>query len=861
MNRSRLLAMGEWILVGLVTGYLLYLYPWQDLLSATVTAGGDMASHFYPAKFMHDELLPRGQITGWTMGNYCGFPIFHFYSTLPFFLIAALGYIFPLEQTFKLITLLGPTMMPLCAAYMFRCLGYGRAASVIGAASVIPFLFQQGNSMWGGNLASVLAGEFCHSIGLSLSLLYLGLLHRTANGRGSIAGCALLLAATGLSHSFAFLGAVWFTLWYLWPRRGVIERGPIVVVIGAVAFLLLCFWGLPLVPRVKFTTEWSVIWHISDWTQIVPEPLWPAGILALINVALMMVRVKRFDLETHGLFIFSFFGAVVLYFIAPAVGFPDIRFVPQGQMFAGFLAVDLLVWAGSRIHYQLVYAAFVSAAILAWGQHHIGYLESWLTWNYSGYEGKVTWSLFDAINKHVAGDVNSPRMVFEHSQMHNRFGSSRAFENLPLFAGRSTLEGVFHQVSPKSPFAFYIQSEVSERTSGPFPQYTYMRLNPEAALPHLRHYNVSTIVAATKAAKDAYDAHPAFTRTFQQGGYAIYEIEGGDTGYVVAASNQPVLFTGDDYKLSFYRWFKHPELLDIPLVAELSVDAEAVEGFELRADQIADLPRRPYDGHCEVRSHLEAEKVSFDTTCPGRPHIVKVSYFPRWKAADGSPVHLVSPGFMMVYPSTNHFELYYGRTALDKIAWALTWIGLLWVAAAVLRPGLATSSVAAAATATGAILRQFEKHRLLLSVLLLAVFAATGAASRFSLRKPDQDYKLGQEAYKQRDFARAVELLRHWTNEDRETFKQATALYQLGVAYSELGDHAASVEVHERLRFEFPNINYGAGTLFHLAQNYLALGSRDEARQAARDLTAEFDDSSWAKRLRREAPELFVESD
>ena len=89
MNLRRTIPAGfELLLVLAASAFLCWIYPWKDLLAVTVTAGGDTASHFYPTKIMHEVLIPNVQWTGWTMGNYAGFPIFHFYSTLPFFVIA-----------------------------------------------------------------------------------------------------------------------------------------------------------------------------------------------------------------------------------------------------------------------------------------------------------------------------------------------------------------------------------------------------------------------------------------------------------------------------------------------------------------------------------------------------------------------------------------------------------------------------------------------------------------------------------------------------------------------------------------------------------------------------------------------------
>ncbi|HXC50372.1 MAG TPA: 6-pyruvoyl-tetrahydropterin synthase-related protein [Candidatus Limnocylindrales bacterium] len=850
----------EFLCVLLSAAFLCWLWPWGALLTRSVTAGGDTASHFYPALIMHDVLIPKLQLTGWTMGNYAGFPIFHFYSTLPFFAIAALGYVIPLEIAFKLVTLIGPTTLPLAAAYMFWAFGYRRGAPILAAGSVLPFLFQQGNSMWGGNIPSVLAGEFCHAIGLSLSLIFIGHLYRLSRGIGSWVVSGLLLAAIGLSHAFAFIGALWFALWFVRPRSDSALVLPRIAPAFLVAALLVAFWGLPLVPRVKFTTEWTMIWNIKEWQEVIPQLLWPAGILSGINVLLMALRLKPFVPDRHGFMLFSVFGSVILYCISPITGFPDIRFVPIGQIFLGFLAADLIAWLGTPLHFPLVYATAGLMVCMGWTYDHIGYLPSWLDWNYSGYEKKPSWDLFHSINESAKGDLNSPRMVFEHSQSHNRFGSSRAFENLPLFAGRSTLEGVFHQVSPNSPFVFYVQSEVSEKTSGPFHQYSYARLNPAAALPHLRTYNVGTIVATTEKARAAYDANPSFHRIFNKGGYSVYDVPEGVTGYVVAATNEPVLYTGPDYRTAFYRWFKHPELLDLPLVPAEIAGAGESSDFTLHTASVREIPRSPIAGDCKVTSVLEQERISFDTTCPGRPHIVKVSYFPRWRATDGSPVRLVSPGFMLVTPAGSHFEMVYSETALDWFALAVSWVGILWAFATVVHGGVrrATARVATRVLRPIGAMLAPPRVRIPLGILLVLACVAAAFTVRYRIRDLDATYRAGQQAYQDKRFEDVVRIHGEYVRDDQDTPKIATALLQLGVAYSELDRPELAIDTFERLRFSFPNIDYGAQTLFHLAKNYLAIHDRERAAEMAKLLDASYADTSWPKRLHKENPELFA---
>jgi outer membrane protein assembly factor BamD (BamD/ComL family) len=299
--------------------------------------------------------------------------------------------------------------------------------------------------------------------------------------------------------------------------------------------------------------------------------------------------------------------------------------------------------------------------------------------------------------------------------------------------------------------------------------------------------------------------------------------------------------------------------LDIPLVPNELIAPDDARSFALRTDTVARLPKVPIEGACEVTSKLEDYRIQFDTTCPGRPHIVKVSYFPRWTAGDTGRVVPVSPGFMLVYPNGPHVELTYVRTALDRTGVALTLLGLGFIVVSLAWPRPRELVVAGVSRLVGPLARALERRRTLASVVLAVAMIAAGAGTRLSLREPDREYQEAQEAYRNRDFESAIRLLEEWTAEDRDTFKQATALHQLGVSYNEVGQYASAVQVLERLRFEFPNVDYGAATLFHLAKSWLALGAADRAREYASMLQINFADSGLNQRLRKEAPSLFSE--
>src|SRR5260370_652614 len=87
------------------------------------------------------------------------------------------------------------------------------------AAATVPFLFDRYFTIWGGNIASTLAGEFSFSISLSLALLFIGVFSlslRTGRYRWL---AALLLAGTLFSHLLPTLlaAAGAGVLWLLQP--------------------------------------------------------------------------------------------------------------------------------------------------------------------------------------------------------------------------------------------------------------------------------------------------------------------------------------------------------------------------------------------------------------------------------------------------------------------------------------------------------------------------------------------------------------------------------------------------------------------------------------------------------------------
>ena len=381
---------------------------------------------------------------------------------------------------------------------------------------------------------------------------------------------------------------------------------------------------------------------------------------------------------------FLWFGlvvAVVMFVAAPKLGVVDIRYVPYGQLVACFIAALALGWFGALLHrIGLSWCLLILgvAATLAWSSTQVGVISDWCKWNYEGFEAKPAWPLFKQINTSLKGTFQDPRVVFEHSEEHNTFGTTRAFESLPLFAGRATLEGLYMQASTSAPFVFYIQSVVSDQKSCPFPQYSYAALDYERARARLDMFNVRDLILRSNAAKSAIRKVPAYQQTATHGAYELWRLTGGSGRYVVPLQFEPILCpVVENWKTLSYQWFMRDDLIDRHIVFAANLPAEERARFRAEAKSFADLPRVPIETRgCVVEETIGNREIRIKTNWIGKPLLVRMSHHPNWHVEGADRIYLASPSFMVIYPNRQDIRLYYDWGWQDRVGVFLTVIGI-----------------------------------------------------------------------------------------------------------------------------------------------------------------------------------------
>src|SRR5882757_9789233 len=175
-----------WVVVLVCVGVVLAALHPSLLVRNTTPNGGDMGAHVWWPAFLRDHWFTHLRLAGWAPDWYAGFPVGQFYFPLPALLIDALALVMPYNVAFKFVTVSGSLLLPISAYVFARALRFPWPSPPLFALAMLRYLFETRNgaltkgqdawTIYGGNLASTLAGEFSFVLGMALCLFFLAAL-------------------------------------------------------------------------------------------------------------------------------------------------------------------------------------------------------------------------------------------------------------------------------------------------------------------------------------------------------------------------------------------------------------------------------------------------------------------------------------------------------------------------------------------------------------------------------------------------------------------------------------------------------------------------------------------------------------
>jgi hypothetical protein len=888
----------------LIYSFLLIYFTPSHLLSKTTTTGGDTPSHYLTADYLIHTLLPKYKIIGWMPGNYAGFPMFQFYFPLPFLIIAGLNLFMPLEVAFKLVTVLGIFLLPLCAFVSLRLLGCRFPAPITGAIFTLPFLFMEANSAWGGNIPSTLAGEFTYGIGFALLFVYLGLFYRGIMENKYAVLNGLLLTAIGLSHACTLLFGVLAATFFLFTTDRFLQKTWYYLKVNALAFFLLGFWIIQLMWFLPYTTSFSFVWVIDGIFQVFPPILLPGIVLAIAGTGFMLVgRIRNKSrppepalptqtsrhsprqgnsANSEGSLVFLWFTcllATAFYFVALEMNVVDIRFIPFIQFSLMLLGATGVYYLTTKLKGISVVPLFLAIVTVLLVQTQIRTVPGWIDWNYTGFEQKKVWPAFWSVHERLKGTCQDPRVVYEHDLKHRAAGSVRAFEMLPYFSGRSTLEGLYIQSTVTSPFVFYIQSEISEKPSCPLPDYNYSRLNPQRGLQHLKLFNVSHLVVVTDTVRDALSGLPDVIREADFPPYSIYRIVENAGRYVSVLDAEPVLLITQNWQHEAFQWFRKSDLRPLVVFKKALEPKDGGRFRNIIYDKLPDaLPVVPVskkvDHGTSLKEIIQPDEIIIETEHVGLPHLVRVSYHPNWHVEGADCIYLVSPSFMLIYPTQEHVRLYFGPSFPNYLGYVLTFLGVLIVIGYPLlanRVGLLMHQSYGSrleslirAGLPRALRQRLDdlawKKRLLRTIVISIIGAIIALALLGRHNDATIMYNKGLASYTKKDYENA-----------RQIFKKAMKTFPYSPIIDQTVFHFAAdyfreerwqeaLEAFEKMAVDYPETRKLSEVLYHIGICKARLGQTEEAVSFYERILREFPGDRWAGYAKERLKEIPTDS-
>jgi hypothetical protein len=297
-------------------------------------------------------------------------------------------------------------------------------------------------------------------------------------------------------------------------------------------------------------------------------------------------------------------------------------------------------------------------------------VSSWAQWNYSGYQAKPAWPEYnDLMNtmKTVASQYGCGRAMWEYNSDQNRFGTPMALMLLPYWTNNcvGSMEGLFFESSATTPYHFLNQAELSAAPSNPQVGLNYGQLDVALGVQHLQMLGVKYYIAfspsvVTQANADKQLQYITSTKAWPSPGatWRIYLIKHSDM--VVPMTALPNVVSGISSRVGWLNanqtWWLTPKLWGT--VASTSGPASWP-----RATSITSMDSSMYLPADQVsRVKVGTQSISFHVSSVGVPVLVKISYFPRWKASGASGPYRVSPNLMALVPTSHDVTMTYGSS-------------------------------------------------------------------------------------------------------------------------------------------------------------------------------------------------------
>ena len=692
------------LFIKVALGSLLLIFLRLELVfSDLLPTGGDMGAHIVPTKFFVTELFNNFKLSGWSQDWFAGYPVYYFYFPLPPIIASLLSFLFPFSISFKTMVLISQVLLVISIEMLMR--KNSKEFSFYGFGVGLLYLLTESFTIFGGNLASSLAGQysFTYSIAFAnFSIFYL----LKSKHRYSTEFASLLIGLSVLSHLIPFMIYLPIFAYYFLKSDEKIN-------IKISAFLFFLFiamrFSISLFLNLEFTTNMTYTPY-TQLSDLVKSDILPFAIGAFIYVISSGTRTTLKAVAGFELYLVVI--AIFLFFYGPESALWNGRIVP-------FFNLGIIILFFNLLHYDIdnltkkiqgkypliLFILFINSYLIylyysKWGNTYstttlsviliilfmflisinsekfliyttlvsltfgtLSYLPHWLNWNFSGYESKNNWS--DITTLYEGLDTLEPgRIMWEPNSDLNKYGTPMVLMTIPMFTDHQSVEGLYFDSSITTPFHFLTVSGLAERPSNPVGGLTYINGEFDKGFRLMEELGVDYFIAYTSSIKDKANRSENFNFLFSNEVFNVYSI---NTKKVELVEDNLHIFESP----GFYDRLKNAVLRE---GSEQSFFESAYKSFK---DELNHKIIENYDESLSFRSesnadllisdlNIQNELITFKTNKPNQLHIIKVSYFPNWKIKNGYGPFRISPSFMAVVPKDEFVEIRFESSNIEK---------------------------------------------------------------------------------------------------------------------------------------------------------------------------------------------------
>jgi hypothetical protein len=257
----------------------------------------------------------------------------------------------------------------------------------------------------------------------------------------------------------------------------------------------------------------------------------------------------------------------------------------------------------------------------------------------------------------------------------------------------------------------------------------------------------------------------------------------------------------------------------------------------LHPDQVWQTPSPAKGGDVRVIS-MERERLVFETSAIGQPHVIRMSFHPKWRSVTGEPIFLTEPAFMLIVPKQSRVELRYAPGPADHIGAWLTVVGLIALLWALIAPKASHGPITAQGPA------------LIPTMAVLSIMISGAAWSWWN--NPERSYELGHKLFSEEQYLAASHAFDRAYEARTVPGKRAEALFWEGRSLELGGADADALERFKNLVTLYPDSYWAAESLYRVVRLERGAKNPSGAKAAYDKLLQHFPGDKWTQKATEE---------